>query len=120
MADVQPPNEVVNWLVKNAPIIAAGAFGGVVRAFTRPERSVGLLILSTMGGALFAFYGSPLLGGFMWGWVRPFAEDAEITRTSIVGLSGFVCGLVGFPVAEGLIHVARRWKDDPHWPPMGK
>ncbi|WP_057466129.1 hypothetical protein [Pseudovibrio sp. POLY-S9] len=100
--------------------VSAGFFGGLVRAIvsSREERdgsrlmwisrSVGTAIV----GALFAGHLTPIVAPAISAWFGAQGEGVE-------GATGFVLGLCGLALSEGLIKLARRWRENPRLPKMG-
>lgn len=89
--------------------LVAGFFGGLVRAIIHPKRSIYYAVGACTVGALSAGYLTPL--------VLPVAT--KWTTASVVSLSGsvgFLVGLCGLAVTEGIVKLARRWSDSPTIP----
>ncbi|KZL22723.1 hypothetical protein [Pseudovibrio sp. Ad37] len=89
--------------------LAAGFFGGLVRAIVHPKNSLMFTIGTTIVGALFAAYLTPLVLPFVLSW-------SGVRDQSIEGATGFVLGLCGLAFAEGIVKMARRWRDNPTLP----
>lgn len=100
--------------------VSAGFFGGLVRAIvsSREERegSWFLWFLRSVGtaivGALFAGHLTPIVAPIISGW-------SNVRDVSVEGATGFVLGLCGLALSEGLIKIARRWRENPKLPKIG-
>lgn len=94
------------WLGIKSYHLIAGFAGGVVRAFVRP------------GATKLQAFGSCVVGALTAGYMTPVAviylpESASIGGE---GATGFVIGLTGMAVAEGLIQLVNRWRNNPTIP----
>ncbi|AEV37575.1 hypothetical protein PSE_3067 [Pseudovibrio sp. FO-BEG1] len=100
--------------------VSAGFFGGLVRAIvsSKEERKDGWLLwlLRTVGtaivGALFAGHLTPIAAPFISSW-------SNVRDASVEGATGFVLGLCGLALSEGLVKIARRWRENPKIPKVG-
>ncbi|WP_310622494.1 hypothetical protein [Flexibacterium corallicola] len=86
--------------------LAAGFMGGLVRSIVHPRTSFAYTMGTTTVGALFAAYMTPLAVPLLQRWAG--GSDA-----SLEGAAGFLLGLCGLALAEGLVKIARRWRDNP-------
>jgi MFS family permease len=94
--------------------LAAGAIGGIVRVFTRPEQSWLRRSAGALAGAFASGFGTPVLAPVVAGWLGRHGVPAE----AVAGICGFVLGLCGLSLVEGAIQLAERWKRDPKLPPF--
>lgn len=92
--------------------LVAGGLGGVVRAITRPEQS---WLRRSAGAVAGAF-----LAGFMTPVAAPIAASYlsrwNVPPEALAGVSGFLFGLTGLSLCEGVLRLADRWRNDPKLP----
>ncbi len=113
-----PPDPISILGIKVVHLVA-GALGGVVRSITRPDISWPRRIVTGIAGALVAGYGTPLAAPFLWRWL-PEDVAGRVSFGEIEGLAGFVLGLTGLSIADGLMRLAQRWRDHPTIPPRAQ
>nr|WP_321459575.1 hypothetical protein [uncultured Cohaesibacter sp.] len=89
--------------------LVAGFFGGLVRAIINPHGSKAYTVGATICGTLTAGYLTPIAVPLV---VRYFGASA----VGVEGAVGFLMGLCGLAIAEGIVTLARRWKDNPSLP----
>lgn len=90
--------------------LIAGFFGGLVRALVRPGATLWYSVSTTFVGAVFAAYTTPVVAFHLRQYLGAEAPGTE-------GLTGFILGLCGLALAEGVITLAKRWRDTPKLPP---
>ncbi|WP_068312581.1 hypothetical protein [Polycladidibacter hongkongensis] len=89
--------------------LIAGLCGGLVRVIVHPRASLANTIGATVVGALVAGYLTPVVAPVLERWLGP-------TDAGVEGATGFMLGMCGLALSEGLIKLARRWRDDPTLP----
>lgn len=114
MADI-PPEQISIMGIKLIHFVAGG-LGGAVRAITRPDLSWARRISTGLAGALVSGYGTPVLAPFAHIYLDKFG--VHVGFDEIAGLVGFVLGMTGLSIAEGIIRWARKWRDNPTLPPL--
>lgn len=92
--------------------LVAGFFGGLVRAIIHPDRSITYTIGATIVGALTAGYLTPV--------ALPLAERWFGSDPSFGGSVGFVVGLCGIALTDGIVKMAKRWRENPSLPNIKK
>lgn len=110
------------WVAAKTASIVSGVAGAYVRNLFPPYKPWSQRIPEYVGGALTAVYGGPVVGPLMFNalvglfaWTGIPVGDA-LPRTNVESLAGFLCGVVGLTVIEGLFIVARKWRDNPKLP----
>lgn len=88
--------------------LVAGFFGGLVRAIIHPERSWAYTLGATIVGALTAGYLTPV--------VMPLAHRYFGDDPSLGGSVGFLVGLCGIALTDGIVKLAKRWRENPTIP----
>ncbi|PLW79056.1 hypothetical protein [Cohaesibacter celericrescens] len=89
--------------------LVAGFFGGLVRAIIHPDRSVTYTIGATIVGALFSGYMTPV--------AMPLVDRyLGYSDPSVGGSVGFMLGLCGLAISDGVVKLAKRWRDNPTIP----
>lgn len=101
-----PPPEMQVLGVKLVHLIA-GAIGGAMRGLSRPNESIWRRIMTTAAGALVAGYGTPVAAPLLAAQL----SDAGVTPETAAGLCGFVLGVAGMSICEGIVIRAKRWRD---------
>ncbi|WP_336800478.1 hypothetical protein [Kaistia sp. MMO-174] len=100
---------------------AGGLAGAWVRNLFPPHKPMRQRVPEYIAGALAAVYGGPVAGPLMYETLiaifRTFGVDVgrALSRPSVESLSGFMCGVVGLTIIEGVFVLARRWRDDPRF-----
>ena len=89
--------------------LVAGFFGGLVRSIINPQRSTAYTIGATICGTVTAGYFTPIAVPLV---NRYFGAGA----VGVEGAVGFLMGLCGLAIAEGIVTLAKRWKDNPTLP----
>lgn len=113
MPDLPPTDPPAMFLGVKIIHLVAGLAGGAVRALTRPDLSWTRRIGTGFAGALCAGYGTPVFAPVAWRYLETF----KVSVTEMEGLVGFVLGMTGLTLADALIRFARKWRDNPTWPP---
>lgn len=96
-----------DFLGIKAPHLLAGALGGLVRVLSRPEEGITRKIFTTMVGAIVAGYATSPVTGIALNYLSAYHLD----EASIAGSVGFLLGLTGLSICEGIIRIAQRWRD---------
>lgn len=110
-----------SWLAANTFVIVAGILGGIVRAITTKNISLGQRIATTVTGCIFALYGTPFASPIVRYLLEKFgaigSADA-FSNGSVEGMVGLMLGLIGFSVFDGLVTWSRQFREDPasFWP----
>lgn len=104
--------QVPDW----ALAAVAGALGGMVRLFSRPEESWIRRVGTATVGAVTAIYGTPVASPIVASYLAAY----EVPIAGVSGLCGFLLGMIGLSVCEGTIRIAQRWRAKPTWPPEWK
>ena len=113
MAEPPPPD--LSFLGIKIVHFVAGGFGGLVRGLTKPQVSVPSMIGTGVVGAFVAGYCTPVVAPIAHRYLEHFG--ANIGQAEVAGLVGFMLGMTGLSVAEGVIRWARKWRDHPTLPP---
>jgi len=113
MAEPPPPD--LSFLGIKLIHFVAGGFGGLVRGLTKPSVSFTKMIGTGIVGALVAGYGTPVVAPITYRYLEGFG--ANIGQAEFAGMVGFMLGMTGLSVAEGVIRWARKWRDHPTLPP---
>ncbi len=125
MADLQPhgpPPDLLAWILAKAMTAGAGALGALVRNLFPPRRRLRQRAAEYVGGALAAVFFGPVAGPILHQLILAFgrtmgvALEPVMPRESVDSLAAFLCGVVGLTMIEGLILLARRWRDEPRLP----
>ncbi|WP_454919202.1 hypothetical protein [Xanthobacter sediminis] len=111
MPDLVPPDLTILGL--KLEHLAAGAFGGLARAFLSPGAPIGRRVAGGVIGAFAAGYSAPVAA---WLFAQRVGLPADVAVTA-GGMVGFGVGLVGMSVCEGLLKWAALWRDGAAWPP---
>ncbi len=101
-----PPPELQFFGVKLVHLVA-GAIGGAIRGLSRPGESLWRRILTTVAGALVAGYGTPVAAPLLAAQLSASGINTE----TAAGLCGFVLGVAGMSLCEGVVIRAKRWRD---------
>ncbi len=96
--------------------LLAGLAGGVVRALLRPGVTMLGSITAAITGTITAAYLTPLVVYHFgqWGWLPSLAEQAIQMEHAV----GFIVGLTGMTICEGIIGLVQRWRENPQVPPV--
>ncbi|MDV3166654.1 MAG: hypothetical protein Q8807_03280 ['Waltheria sp.' little leaf phytoplasma] len=95
---------VVVWLSLNGfhPSYLVGGFmGGIVRAFVAKSGTTWDKLVSGFSGAVLAGFAGPLL------------SSIDLISGLPVSSVAFILGLIGMYLCEGLINIARDYRDNP-------
>lgn len=93
--------------------VAAGIGGGLVRSLVDRRTSLTVRLSTTIVGGLFAAYLTPILVPFVSSW-------SGVRDASVEGAAGFLLGLCGLTLAEGIINKAKKWRENPKLPRLGE
>lgn len=94
--------EIVAGLAPHAKVAASAFFGGVVRMFLRPARSLTQTAMLLTSCVTCGYFGQPV-ASFMLGLPERFD-----------GAMGALMGLIGVSIAEGMLKAADK-ADLAHW-----
>ena len=86
----------------NPAHLFAGAAGALVRVYIQGKRFTWEVAGGAFGGAVCSVYLSPLI-----------AQWLSITDAAANGGLGFVIGMIGLSLAEGVVRLAQRWANNP-------
>lgn len=123
MADLHgTPQEWLAFLISKGAAAASGLAGAYIRNLFPPFKPWSQRIPEYVGGALTAVYAGPVAGP-----VLSSALDRMLTlvgisladtlpRQNVESLAGFLCGVIGLTIIEGIFVIVRRWRDDPRLP----
>jgi hypothetical protein len=109
-----PPDQMSLLGIKLVHFVA-GLLGGAVRAITRPDLSWGRKLGTGFAGAVVSGYGTPVAAPVAWLYANKLGVD--ISPDEIAGLVGFVLGMTGLTIADGLVRWAQDWRRNPTFPP---
>lgn len=105
MPDLLPPDLTILGL--KIEHLAAGAFGGIARAFLSPGAPLGRRIAGGVIGAFAAGYSTPVMA---WLFAQRVGLPDHVAATA-GGMVGFAIGLVGMSICEGLLKWAASWRE---------
>ncbi|KAB2863786.1 MAG: hypothetical protein F9K43_18635 [Bauldia sp.] len=106
----QPPD--LSYFGVNLLHFVAGAIGGLIRGLSRPDQGWPRRAVASLIGAFTAGYGTPVVAPVAIAQLAGYG----VTVDAAAGLIGFLLGLAGLSICEGVIRLARRWRDNPRLP----
>jgi len=120
MAELTPPgNELAAWVFAKAATAFSGLAGAYVRNLFPPFKPWKQRAAEYVGGALAAVYAGPVAGPVLGRSLERLMSVFGVTmgdalpRANVESLAGFLCGVIGLTVIEGIFVLARRWRDNP-------
>lgn len=87
--------------------VVAGFIGGLVRSLIMRNATVSQTIIACIVGGATAGYFTPVAMHWL-----PY----ELTAASLEGAVGYAIGISGTVICEGVINLARRWRENPTLP----
>lgn len=113
----------VAWLITKGPLLFAAIVGALFRAITRHDLPWIDRLLTSFAAVLFAYLGTPVVAPIALAAIYKATEIAgldlppgSIEPVSMIGVTGLMLGLIGAPLMEGILKLARGWRDNPHLP----
>lgn len=122
MADIQPPSpgglDLMNLLLGKVLPAAAGAY---IRNVTSRNKPFVRRLAEMVGGVVMVISVGDPVGAIMWsggGFVASKLLGVEdlagvISRAEVDRVAAFLVGLAGITIAEGVLNLARMWRDNP-------
>lgn len=117
-----PPNDWVVFLVSKGTAALSGLAGAYIRNIFPPYKPWTQRVPEYIGGALTAVYAGPVAGPILKASLEHFLQlfgvhlaDA-LPAANVESLAGFMCGVVGLTVIEGIFLLVKRWRRNPTLP----
>ena len=107
------PTPATDWLhsligIKAAHVVA-GVLGGAVRGLISPAFPWSQRITSAVVGAAAAGYGTPVMTAIARQWM----DSSGYPASDVEGVVGFLLGLSGMTVCDGVIKWIAKWWNEP-------
>jgi hypothetical protein len=124
-ADFTPPGGegFVAWVITKGPLLFAAIVGALFRAMTRHDLPWIDRLLTSAAAVMFAYLGTPVVAPIALAAIYRASAFAgldvppgAIEPVSMIGVTGLMLGLIGAPIMEGVLKLARGWRDNPRLP----
>ena len=122
MADLHGTQDWIGFAISKGAAALSGLAGAYIRNLFPPYKPWSQRIPEYVGGALTAVYAGPIAGPVLSSaldrvlTILGLSLSESLPRQNVESLAGFLCGIIGLTVIEGVFALARRWRDNPQLP----